>query len=196
MRVEDFDRWARSYDAGALQYGLYHAMHDESLRAALRLRCGPGRALDLGCGTGQLLRRAAQMMPGCLLVGVDPAGQMLVRAARNAPSARLIRAEAAALPFPSASFDLITCTATLRHWPDLQAGLREAARVLTDDGVLIIADFFERQPRAAWPVRRRIDALPASLKRAVSTAKLRLTLVREIAGYGPVPRTTMAVAAK
>jgi hypothetical protein len=56
--VDGFDKWAPSYDIGALQTVLYHPMDETVLRAAAH-RTQPRRLLDLGCGTGDLLRRAA-----------------------------------------------------------------------------------------------------------------------------------------
>lgn len=194
MHVEGFDRWAAGYDGGALQPGLYHAMHQDVLREVRNLRRDPRRAMDLGCGTGQLLRRAANLFPECLLVGVDASAAMLARAACNAPTARLVRAHAAALPFATNAFDVITCTATVRHWPNVQAGLIEATRVLADGGILIIADFFPPQPRSAWPTLRRTSTLPAGIQQAVHSARLHLASIREISGYGPIAQITVAVA--
>jgi ubiquinone/menaquinone biosynthesis C-methylase UbiE len=51
-----FDRWARSYEDNTLQQYLFVPVHQTALRLALQLLPHPRRVLDVGCGTGRLLR--------------------------------------------------------------------------------------------------------------------------------------------
>jgi demethylmenaquinone methyltransferase / 2-methoxy-6-polyprenyl-1,4-benzoquinol methylase len=61
---------------------------------------------------------------------------MLERARRKAPDAEWVQADATALPFEDAAFDAVTVGFGIRNLPDLEAGLRELARVTRPGGRL------------------------------------------------------------
>lgn len=64
---------------------------------------GPGRCVDIGCGTGVNLQRLADA--GWLVVGVDLSADQLRRARTRAPAGvELVQADATALPFADACF--------------------------------------------------------------------------------------------
>jgi SAM-dependent methyltransferase len=77
-------------------------------------------------------------------------------------SVDFIRAQAEQLPFPDAVFDLVLTTLSLRHWTDPPAGIAEIGRVLTVDGVLILADVFPRHPHPVRLLPCCADAPPRS----------------------------------
>ena len=90
----------------------------------------PRRVLDIGCGTGYLLRLLAWQWPQASeLAGIDPAPSMIEGAAGSARDERLRFCIGAAerLPYPDSSFDLVVSTTSFDHWSDQQAGLRECA---------------------------------------------------------------------
>jgi ubiquinone/menaquinone biosynthesis C-methylase UbiE len=196
MDGDGFDRWAPCYDNGALQTLLYHPMHERLLHRVAALRPHPRRLLDLGCGTGRLLAAAAHRFPGTTLAGADACGAMLDAAAAHLTTAHIVQAQAEHLPFPDGTFDVITCTATVRHWRDLHRGMAEAARVLTDGGALAVADFFAVRLKPTWRPRSAGAGLPAALKSAIDAAGLQLAAVRAAEGYGPVANVTTALAIK
>jgi demethylmenaquinone methyltransferase / 2-methoxy-6-polyprenyl-1,4-benzoquinol methylase len=96
------------------------------------------RVLDLCCGTGDmafaLQRRAGAS--GARIFGADFAHPMLQRAALKSKetSLRWVEADALQLPFPDASFDLVTSAFGFRNLADYDAGLREILRVLRPRG--------------------------------------------------------------
>ncbi len=103
--------------------------------------------LDVGCGAGlDLLRAAAAVGPTGLAVGVDFAPAMAARARRAAnsaglaPRARVVVADAAALPLPPAAFDVVASNGALNLCVDKPAVLREIARVLRPGGELRLCD--------------------------------------------------------
>jgi ubiquinone/menaquinone biosynthesis C-methylase UbiE len=113
--------------------------------------------LDVGCGTGVLTRKAADIVgPVGAAWGVDPAADMIRIAQQNAASARnLARFEPAAaedLPFPDRSFDAVLLSFVLHHLPgDLKdAGLREMLRVLKPGGRLVAVDIDRPSVRLWW----------------------------------------------
>ena len=70
------------------------------------------------------------------MTGVDFSEEMLARAERKAPEFQWVQADAAALPFDDASFDVVTVGFGIRNLADLEAGLAELARVLVPGGRL------------------------------------------------------------
>jgi ubiquinone/menaquinone biosynthesis C-methylase UbiE len=106
------------------------------------------RILDVGCGTGYLLRQLAARCPQAAgLAGIDPAPTMIEVAATAATDDRLRFAAGGAekLPWPAGTFDLVVSTTSFDHWADQQAGLTECARVMVPGGTLVLADQF-----SAW----------------------------------------------
>jgi SAM-dependent methyltransferase len=90
------------------------------------------RLLDVACGTGELVARAAKA--GALAEGLDFAASM-VEAARSAyPGLRFQEGDAQELPFANESFDAVTCAFGLMHLEDPERALSEARRVLRSGG--------------------------------------------------------------
>jgi demethylmenaquinone methyltransferase/2-methoxy-6-polyprenyl-1,4-benzoquinol methylase len=128
-----FDRIAPVYDGmnRAMTLGLDRKWRRLTAEAVVR----PGdRVLDACCGTGDLALAAARA--GGRVTGVDFSGEMLARAERKAPEFDWVQADAAALPFPDGSFETVTVGFGIRNLADLEAGLRELARVLVPGGRL------------------------------------------------------------
>jgi ubiquinone/menaquinone biosynthesis C-methylase UbiE len=76
--------------------------------AALERVSGPVEAaLDVGTGTGAGARAIRECFPAAEVVGVDVATAMLEQARRLVPEVSFVDGDAANLPFPAASFDLV-----------------------------------------------------------------------------------------
>jgi demethylmenaquinone methyltransferase / 2-methoxy-6-polyprenyl-1,4-benzoquinol methylase len=128
-----FDRIAPVYDVmnRAMTLGLDRKWRRLTAAAAVR----PGdRVLDACCGTGDLALAGREA--GGQVVGVDFSGEMLARARRKAADIDWVRADATSLPFEDASFEAVTVGFGIRNLADLEAGLRELARVLAPGGRL------------------------------------------------------------
>lgn len=97
------------------------------------------RVLDLACGTGDLLFAAADRVR--VAVGLDITLRMLQHARQKRPVTLLVTGDMLALPFPSASFTVVTTGYGLRNVPDFSAAIAEIHRVLVPGGRLLSLDF-------------------------------------------------------
>jgi ubiquinone/menaquinone biosynthesis C-methylase UbiE len=142
--VPAFEDRAAGYEQG-WRGRLHHDIADRTALVAISAVAPPQRVLDIGCGTGYLLRLLARQWPGATeLAGIDPAPAMIKAAAASAVDDRLeFRIGAAEeLPYSDGFFNLVVSTTSFYHWPDQQAGLRECARVLVPGGHLVLVDRF------------------------------------------------------
>ena len=102
----------------------------------------PGRAtrvLDLATGTGDLAFAAADR--GAPVVGLDVTHRMIQLARAKRTGARFLVGDMLALPFPPASFEIVTTGYGLRNVPDLTTAIAEIRRVLVPGGQLLSLDF-------------------------------------------------------
>jgi ubiquinone/menaquinone biosynthesis C-methylase UbiE len=127
----DYDRFSRYMESGAQEF--YE-----------RLRVSPGcRLLDVGCGSGQLALMAAK--DGMEVIGVDIASNSVERARERAEAegvrARFEEADAEALPFEDASFDVVASLigAMFAPRPDLVS--KELLRVCKQGGTIAMANW-------------------------------------------------------
>jgi demethylmenaquinone methyltransferase / 2-methoxy-6-polyprenyl-1,4-benzoquinol methylase len=137
-----FDRIAPVYDAmnRLMTAGLDRRWRRETAAAVVR----PGdRVLDVACGTGDLAIAAAAA--GGRVTGVDFSTRMLERARRKSSAVEWLEADALALPFDDASFDVVTSGFGVRNFADLEAGLRELRRVLRPGGRIGVLEITQPQ---------------------------------------------------
>jgi len=100
----------------------------------------PNRVLEIAAGTGAVTRAmASELAPGIDIVATDLNQPMLDRAS-SAGTCRPVewrRADAMALPFDDAAFDVVVCQFGAMFFPDKVRAFSEARRVLSRDGALI-----------------------------------------------------------
>ncbi len=198
--VDRFDRWAPTYDRHHLQGLVFEPMQRTLLDLAAAQVANPTAILDVGCGTGRLLRSAHVRFPRTALEGVDAAPGMVRQAEALTPTGsgtRFRQATAEALPFPDGTFDLVFSTMTFHHWNDQHMGIAEIRRVLAPGGQWLLADFmptgvmrlvrrFLRMHQ--FPVRGELDAVLLDAGLAVATE-------RRVPGLGGQV-TVLAIAAR
>jgi ubiquinone/menaquinone biosynthesis methyltransferase len=181
-----FDRIAPTYDLlNRVMTLKVDGRWRRRLVAELAPRTGE-RLLDLCAGTMDVAAEARKRAPGLQVVGADFSIEMLARGAAKTglPAAQ---ADALALPFPDARFDLATVAFGVRNLESLERGLAELARVLRPGGRLGVLEFFRPESsgsrfvhgaynRLALPVLGRVLSpdpeayryLVASMERFVS----------------------------
>lgn len=130
QEAENWVRWARAPDRDA--YWHYSPSFFADIVPA------PGaQTLDLGCGEGRSTRDLEAH--GHRVVGIDSSPTLLRYAREADPTGRYELADAARLPFPDASFDVVVAYNSLMDVSDLVGSTREAARVLQPGGHLCIS---------------------------------------------------------
>ena len=108
--------------------------------------------LDVACGTGVVARKAASRSGAATNVtGTDVNPRMLEAAARFAAEAGLseiawLECDAATMPLPGDTFDVVLCQQGLQFMPDKPAAMAEMARVLKPGGLLALSVWKTRAP--------------------------------------------------
>lgn len=103
------------------------------------------KLLDAACGSGRFLDQLAQAFPAMRMAGIDLSAAYLDEAARYLRRRRNIslqQADAEALPFENASFDIVTCVYLYHELPN-EVRIRvtaEIARVLKPGGLFAFVD--------------------------------------------------------
>jgi ubiquinone/menaquinone biosynthesis C-methylase UbiE len=166
-----FERWAPRY--GDDSRSRRNAKPQDAALAALMLRA-EDRFLDVGCGTGRAVRKAAAIAAHA--VGVDLAARMIERARQltELPNADFVVGDSESLPFVAGAFTAVLCSSSFHHYPDPGRAINEMARVLAPSGRLAIAD-----PngdlltvRIADRILRRLDCGHVHIHRSAELAEL------------------------
>ncbi|MBE3590296.1 MAG: ubiquinone/menaquinone biosynthesis methyltransferase [Firmicutes bacterium] len=139
-----FNQIARRYDAmNLIMTGGAYRYWQRRFRRLAAL-AGHERVLDVGTGTADLcLLLAPDLRRGGRITGLDLAEEMLrVAAAKVARSPyrdriELLQGNALSLPFPDASFDVVTTAFAMRNFAGLERALAEMRRVLKPGGRLL-----------------------------------------------------------
>lgn len=104
----------------------------------------PARAsiLEIGCGTGPVIRRLARVPQVAEATGVDPSPYLLDIATKLSvfQQVNYVKGDALQLPFDDKQFDIAVFHTTLSHISNIDKALTEARRVLKDTGQLVIFD--------------------------------------------------------
>jgi SAM-dependent methyltransferase len=93
---------------------------------------------DVGCSSGYLLEDLRAGYPDATLIGVDLIASGLRRAHTLVPQARLLQADACALPLRDESVDAALSANLLEHVPDDVRALAELRRVLRPGGRAVV----------------------------------------------------------
>jgi SAM-dependent methyltransferase len=127
-----YDRFSANYESERHQG--YHRLIDE-LELELVTRYGAGRdVFEAGCGTGLLLREAAQVARSA--VGLDLSRGMLAGA--RGRGLRVVQGSLTHVPLPAARFDLVYSMKVLAHVPPIRESLIELTRLVRPGGHLLL----------------------------------------------------------
>lgn len=161
---------AARYDGQAEWYESFAAAEVFSVARAAAVSLlgrGPGRCLDLGCGTGRALPLLAEA--GWSLVGCDVSADQLELARERAGhlAEELVLADAHALPFEDDAFAAVVSMLTHTDFDDVGAVFREVHRVLHAGGTFV---YLGVHPCFGAPNVRRPDDGPPVIEPGYRTA--------------------------
>ncbi len=130
LAAEYDDRWSR-YVRLSVQETIRH----------MDIR-GTEKLLDVGCGTGALLKCVSGAFSDAGLYGVDPSSEMLAVARQKLGSrVELKEGMAESLPFDDDSFDVVVSSSSFHYWRHPETALAEIVRVLKPNGRVVITDW-------------------------------------------------------
>ena len=142
-----FDQRAAKYDE---RVGKMSSRFYRLLLGQVELFAG-AKVLDVGCGTGTVLRRMADV---CEIngYGIDAEKNMVAEAKHKCPNMNIQVARCEDMPFESQFFDIITTCMAYHHFADRTGFAKEAARIIKPGGWLYIAD-----PRLPFVIRKTLN---------------------------------------
>lgn len=115
-------------------------LNEHLARYAFASRLARGkRVLDAGCGVGYGVARLARCAGRVVGLEIDPEAVAAARERYRSPAAGFVCADCRRLPFPDASFDLVTAFEVIEHLKDWERLLAESRRVLTPSGRLVVS---------------------------------------------------------
>lgn len=150
MERLDTRKLRRWYDIQAPLYHWWRDNYDNDLAAEarrfLQQHAPTQRVLDIGCGTGLFTIALAGACPDWRLDGIDFSRGMLDVAQRQSrrqglENVTFVHGDVLALPVATATYDGVVAAGVFPNLNDWPGALGEVARVLKDDGVLVIIEF-------------------------------------------------------
>jgi SAM-dependent methyltransferase len=154
---------------------------------AERASLGPGRTVvDLGAGTGKLTRLLVPT--GARVIAVEPLAEMRAQLEAVLPGIESLDGTAEEIPLPDGSVDVITCAQAF-HWFNLELAVPELARVLADDGLLVLV----------WNTRDLGESLQGAIEALLGPARGAVSVQFDLGwmppleaapGFGPAERRT------
>jgi ubiquinone/menaquinone biosynthesis C-methylase UbiE len=159
LEPEVMDSWEESTAYDAMDF---LEINSDFARTAAALHPQAVRVLDIGTGPAQIPILLCQEQTSCLVWGVDLAQSMLVLGRRNVEEAGLLQritlelADGKRLPYPNWDFDLVISNSVVHHVPEPIDLFREAARLVTPRGAVLIRDLV--RPESVAEIDRIVDA--------------------------------------
>lgn len=135
---EFFNKNAKGYSKSR-ERAFTMPMYQEMITRVLSKK--PKKVLDLGCGSGILLKQLNDTNNNIELFGLDIADEMIKIADESLKGcAELKVGDCEKIPWDSDTFDVVFCNASFHHYPNPNKALLEVNRVLKSNGTLIIGD--------------------------------------------------------
>ena len=144
---EEFNRWAEAGRGDEMEQ--HHLPIVEPMLALIAFD-PKDKILDVGCGTGWLVRRIAPLVSAGVAAGMDVSDAMLGRAESLSallPNAVSKRGGVDAIPWETGYFTKVLSVESAYYWPDPAQGVREIFRVLSPGGAAwILINYYRDNP--------------------------------------------------
>lgn len=111
----------------------YHARFMEA--AHQRVNLSDKTILEVGCGSGEMLKEIAAKYKPAMIIGVDPK----VIQEQQGDNWRIVQGDVTALKYPDCSFDVVISVATFEHITNLPKAFSEIKRILKPFGKLYVS---------------------------------------------------------
>jgi len=191
VRAERAEAAARYFEAHADEWDAIRSLHvpEAQVEAEMARLLGArpvGRLVDLGTGTGRMLELFGAEATRAL--GVDRSPEMLrlarAKLAEALPAAELRQGDLTALPLGDAVADTVILHQVLHFVPQPGAALTEAARLVADNGRMLIVDFapHEREELRLRDAHQRLGFSDAQIGGWLQAGGLELVQVNELEG--------------
>ena len=138
-----FDSVVRTYDRflNSATFGRINSWQRELVNNTPKL----DTVLDVGTGTGEVIRKIKEKNPKANAIGLDVSFNMLKKAKEKIKNAFYIKASAYNTPFKNSSLDAVVSSLVFRHL-DNERALKEFDRILKEDGYISILDIAKPNP--------------------------------------------------
>ncbi|HEQ72367.1 MAG TPA: class I SAM-dependent methyltransferase, partial [Spirochaetia bacterium] len=145
-RVGPFDTYTKRYDAW---FERHRHEYESELAAVRQVLPKTGRGLEIGVGGGRFA------VPLGIRTGVEPSAAM--RALARERGVNVEDGVAERLPFVDGAFDFVLFVTTICFVDDIDAALREAARVVTAEGSVIVGFVDKESPLGQKYITHKMD---------------------------------------
>ena len=144
---EEFNRWAEA--------GRGEGMERDHLPIALpvleKMKLAiTDNVLDVGCGSGWLSRRLAQLVPEGRVIGMDISDEMIRvarRTSQNFENVMFVTGEVEEIPWDNNFFSQAISVESSYYWPDPAVGIKELFRVMHPGGrTWILINYYKDNP--------------------------------------------------
>jgi ubiquinone/menaquinone biosynthesis C-methylase UbiE len=170
--VSSGTRWEKAAEAYAT--GEHKSGRELQLVVEFASPAGTERVLDIGTGAGHTALALAPRVSDVVLT--DPVEAMLATARRLFQTAGLwnaqfVRASAEQLPFPKASFDIVTTRLAAHHFDSVALAFHEVARVLRPGGLFIFVDTLAPEDAESAAYQDEVETLRDPTHRHIYTQR-------------------------
>ncbi|MAU10498.1 MAG: hypothetical protein CL607_11795 [Anaerolineaceae bacterium] len=172
-KYADWQAWLHDYIVGQRALRIHAFILEKAALAPVLTEKTPRSVLDVGCGGGQAALRLKSLYAHLTITGIDLTESQIVRACQRAKSkqadVQFEVADAQALPYADASFDVVFSFGSVKHWPDPLQGVSECWRVLKPGGDLLLVDSTSDASRGQLLNFLKVAGIPGLLRPLLGT---------------------------
>lgn len=153
LSVKEFTKAAKTYDSD--HAGVYDLCKKDYPFILEEIEKEPFETLlDAGCGPAPMIYLLAEKYPDKHYTGIDLTPAMIDAArSKHIPNAEFVVGDCENLPFKENSFDIIICSMSAHHYPNIQNFFDSVSRCLKPNGRFILRDMTSDNKMIRWMVR-------------------------------------------